>query len=254
MELKITNLKKSYTNSKKQELVVLDNFNLDVAKGDRLCVIGGSGIGKTTLLRCIAGLTNFDAGDIIFENNTSIKDKTSKEYLKKVGFIFQNYNLFTNKTVLQNITLPLTMVHKIDKETAKQKARELLEKFNLADKENAYPNHLSGGQKQRVAIARALAIEPKILLVDEPAAALDPKNVNNLVEIINNKIGKEITIIIVTHSIEFVKRVAKTVAFIHDGKIEEIGTKDILTKPKSKALKEFLLHGQDEEVEIDIVL
>jgi len=226
--VKISNLSKSY-----KDLIVLKDFELEVAKGDRLCVIGGSGSGKTTLLRIIAGLAKFDTGDITFENNVTLKD---------IGFVFQNYNLFTNKTVLQNITLPLVMVRKIDKETAVQTARALLEKLNLADKENAYPNHLSGGQKQRVAIARALAIQPKILLVDEPAAALDPQNVNNLVDIINNKIDKDITIIIVTHSIEFVKRVAKTVAFIHNGKIEEIGcAKAILKTPKSNALKGFLV-------------
>jgi len=224
--MKIKNLKKSY-----KELVVLENFNLVVSKGDRLCIVGNSGIGKTTILKCIAGLTNYDAGEISFANNVT---------LKNVGFVFQNYNLFINKTVLQNIVLPLTVVHKISKEVAKQKARELLEMLNLSDKENIYPNHLSGGQKQRVAIARALAINPKILLFDEPAAALDPRNVNNLVDIINNKIDKDITVIIVTHSIEFAKKVANTVAFIHNGKIEEMGSTDVLSNPKSDAFKEFL--------------
>ncbi len=200
--LEVKNISKSYKNKK-----VLDNFSLDVKKGEIISIIGPSGAGKSTLLRCINGLETLEKGEIIINNKVS-KKKISKQANLEIGLIFQDYNLFPQYTVLQNITLPLTRVLRKSKTEAVSQARIILTKLYLQDKENSYPYELSGGEKQRVAIARAIATNPKILCLDEPTSALDPKLVKQIYNIIKNLANQGKAILIVTHDIEFAERIS----------------------------------------------
>ena len=200
--LEVKNISKSYKNKK-----VLDNFSLDVKKGEIISIIGPSGAGKSTLLRCINGLETLEKGEIIINNKVS-KKKISKQANLEIGLIFQDYNLFPQYTVLQNITLPLTRVLRKSKTEAVSQARIILTKLFLQDKENSYPYELSGGEKQRVAIARAIATNPKILCLDEPTSALDPKLVKQIYNIIKNLANQGKAILIVTHDIEFAERIS----------------------------------------------
>ncbi len=200
--LEVKNISKSYKNKK-----VLDNFSLDVKKGEIISIIGPSGAGKSTLLRCINGLETLEKGEIIINNKVS-KKKISKQANLEIGLIFQDYNLFPQYTVLQNITLPLTRVLRKSKTEAVSQAIIILTKLFLQDKENSYPYELSGGEKQRVAIARAIATNPKILCLDEPTSALDPKLVKQIYNIIKNLANQGKAILIVTHDIEFAERIS----------------------------------------------
>ena len=191
MILQVKNLKKSFGSNK-----VIDNLDLNVSKGEIISIIGPSGRGKSTLLRCIIGLEDFDSGEIICDR-------------KKMGMVFQNFNLFQNKTVLQNIIEPLILVDKIKKDLAIQKAMNLLKRVGLEDKYNSYPKYLSGGQQQRVAIARALAKNPDILLFDEPTSALDPYMTSEVLKVIEElRINYNITMIIVSHEMDFVNKIS----------------------------------------------
>lgn len=200
--LEVKNISKSYKNKK-----VLDNFSLDVKKGEIISIIGPSGAGKSTLLRCINGLETLEKGEIIIDNKVS-KKQISKQANLEIGLIFQDYNLFPQYTVLQNITLPLTMILRKSKTEAVSQARTILTKLSLQDKESSYPYELSGGEKQRVAIARAIATNPKILCLDEPTSALDPKLVKQIYNIIKNLANQGKAILIVTHDIEFAERIS----------------------------------------------
>lgn len=200
--LEVKNISKSYKNKK-----VLDNFSLDVKKGEIISIIGPSGAGKSTLLRCINGLETLEKGKIIINNKVN-KKNISKQANLEIGLIFQDYNLFPQYTVLQNITLPLTKILRKSKTEAVSQARTILTKLYLQDKENSYPYELSGGEKQRVAIARAIATNPKILCLDEPTSALDPKLVKQIYNIIKALASQGKAILIVTHDIEFAEKIS----------------------------------------------
>lgn len=200
--LEVKNISKSYKNKK-----VLDNFSLDVKKGEIISIIGPSGAGKSTLLRCINGLETLEKGKIIINNKVN-KKNISKQANLEIGLIFQDYNLFPQYTVLQNITLPLTKILRKSKAEAVSQAKTILAKLSLQDKENSYPYELSGGEKQRVAIARAIATNPKILCLDEPTSALDPKLVKQIYNIIKDLASQGKAILIVTHDIEFAEKIS----------------------------------------------
>ncbi len=200
--LEVKNVSKSYNNKK-----VLDNFSLAVKKGEIISIIGPSGAGKSTLLRCINGLETLEKGKIIINNKVN-KKNISKQANLEIGLIFQDYNLFPQYTVLQNITLPLTKILRKSKAEAVSQAKTILAKLSLQDKENSYPYELSGGEKQRVAIARAIATNPKILCLDEPTSALIPKLVKQIYNIIKDLASQGKAILIVTHDIEFAEKIS----------------------------------------------
>ena len=200
--LEVKNVSKSYNNKK-----VLDNFSLAVKKGEIISIIGPSGAGKSTLLRCINGLETLEKGKIIINNKVN-KKNISKQANLEIGLIFQDYNLFPQYTVLQNITLPLTKILRKSKAEAVSQAKTILAKLSLQDKENSYPYELSGGEKQRVAIARAIATNPKILCLDEPTSALNPKLVKQIYNIIKDLASQGKAILIVTHDIEFAEKIS----------------------------------------------
>lgn len=203
--LEIKEISKSFNKIK-----ILDNFSLNVAEGEIVSIIGPSGIGKSTLLRCINGLEKIDSGEIII-NNSKIKNKISKQSNLDVGLVFQDYNLFPQYSVIQNITLTLTKVLKIKKQQAIERAKELLSQMDLLDKINSYPYELSGGEKQRLAIARTLATNPKVICFDEPTSALDPKLVKQVFKIIKELANKGKAILIVTHDIKFANDISNRV-------------------------------------------
>lgn len=191
MAIQVKNLNKSFG-----ENSVFNNLNLEIKKGEIVSIIGPSGKGKSTFLRCLIGLEEFSSGEIVCNR-------------KKMGMVFQNFNLFPNKTVLKNITEPLILVDKIEKSIAIKKAKSLLERVGLSDKENTYPKYLSGGQKQRVAIARALAKDPEVLLFDEPTSALDPFMTAEVLKVIEElKDSRDMTMVIVSHEMDFVNKIS----------------------------------------------
>lgn len=236
MKLKIENLTKIY-----DDTVILDNICLNLDNINSLVIIGPSGGGKSTLIRILAGLEIPNSGNI-FINNEKIdfNDIYLHEYRKKIGLVFQAYNLFPHLTALENITLPLEKVHHISKENALKKAIYFLEKFGLKNHYSKKPMQLSGGQQQRVAIARALALDTKFLILDEPTSALDPALTTDILDIILQlkKEGKEL--ILVTHSMNFAKEIADKIIFISNGKVIEEGSKEIIETPKTDTLKDFL--------------
>ena len=209
--LEIKEISKSFNKIK-----ILDKFSLNVEEGEIVSIIGPSGIGKSTLLRCINGLEKVDSGEIII-NNSKIKNKISKQSNLDVGLVFQDYNLFPQYSVIKNITLTLTKVLKMKKQEAIEKAKELLIQMDLLDKINSYPYELSGGEKQRLAIARTLATNPKIICFDEPTSALDPKLVKQVFKIIKKLANKGKAILIVTHDIKFANDISNRVIEIKKG-------------------------------------
>lgn len=200
--LEINKLNKSFNNKN-----ILNNFSMNVKNGEIVSIIGPSGIGKSTLLRCINGLEKIDSGEIII-NKRCLKNKMPKEINLNVGLIFQDYNLFPQYTVIQNIMLPLIKVLKLKKEEAILIAKDLIKQLKLEGKEKSYPFELSGGEKQRVAIARTIAVNPKVICFDEPTSALDPELVNQVFSIIKELAQKNKAIIIVTHEITFAEKIS----------------------------------------------
>ena len=222
-------------------LEVIKGIDLEIDKGDILVIIGPSGSGKSTVLRCMNLLEEPTSGQIIFEGQDILKNlKTIDKTREKIGMVFQNFNLFPNKTILDNITLATMKVKGKTKEEAEKKAKELLERVGLLDKIDAYPVQLSGGQQQRIAIARALAMEPDMMLFDEPTSALDPEMVKEVLDVIKELADEGMTMAIVTHEMGFAKEVADRVIFVDEGKIVEDGSpKEVFNNPKSDRAKDF---------------
>lgn len=238
--IKIENLHKSFG-----ELEVLKGIDLEIDKGEIVAIIGSSGTGKSTLLRCMNYLETPDLGKITIGNITVEAPKASKKEIQELrkhsAMIFQNYNLFANKDVLHNVMEPLISAQKMKKDDAKKIALEYLEKVGMSDKLTQYPATLSGGQQQRVAIARSMATRPNVLLFDEPTSALDPEWVQEVLEVIRKLAKEHHTMLIVTHEMQFAKEVADRVIFMEAGKIVEDGTpKQVLENPKQERTREFL--------------
>lgn len=240
--IKISNVSKEY-NTPYGKITALKNINLSIEKGDIFGIIGFSGAGKSTLIRCINRLEEPDSGNIIIDNLdiTTLSKKELNKSRKKIGMIFQQFNLLDSRTVFENIAFPL-QIDRVPKRKIKERVEEILDLVDLSDKKNAYPSQLSGGQKQRVGIARALANKPDILLSDEATSALDPLTTFSILELlkdINKKLN--ITIILITHELEVIRYICKNTAVIENGIITEIGkTDELFINPKSNTLKKFL--------------
>lgn len=235
--IKVNQLNKSFG-----DLHVLKNIDMTVFESDVVCLIGSSGSGKSTLLRCLNFLERKDSGSItIGGKEVDPKNDNLNNIREKVGMVFQHFNLFPHKTVLENIIEAPVMVKGIDKNKAISKAKQLLEKVGLEDKADVYPNKLSGGQKQRVAIARALAMEPDIMLFDEPTSALDPELVGEVLTTMKELAQEGMTMVVVTHEMGFAREVADWIVYMHDGEIIERGDPDqFFNHPKEERTKEFL--------------
>jgi ABC-type polar amino acid transport system ATPase subunit len=226
-------------------LNVLNGVNLSVHKGDVIAILGPSGSGKTTLLRCINFLETADQGTMVFDEKeydlASMHKNDIRDIRKKTGFVFQNYNLFANKTALQNVMLGLTSARKMDKKQAEKIGLEMLRKVGMEDRALHYPSQLSGGQQQRVAIARALATNPEIIYFDEPTSALDPELIGEVLNVMRELANEGMTMIVVTHEMSFAKEVSNHVIFMEGGKIIEQGTsKEFFENPKQERTREFL--------------
>lgn len=226
-------------------LNVLNGVNLSVHKGDVIAILGPSGSGKTTLLRCINFLETADQGTMVFDEKeydlASMHKNDIRDIRKKTGFVFQNYNLFANKTALQNVMLGLTSARKMDKKQAEKIGLEMLRKVGMEDRASHYPSQLSGGQQQRVAIARALATNPEIIYFDEPTSALDPELIGEVLNVMRELANEGMTMIVVTHEMSFAKEVSNHVIFMEGGKIIEQGTsKEFFENPKQERTREFL--------------
>lgn len=235
--LEIIDLHKNY---EKQE--VLKGISTNVNRGDVIAVIGPSGCGKSTFLRSLNLLEVPTKGQILFEGTDLTDKKTNINVVRqKIGMVFQQFNLFPNMTIKDNIMLAPVKLGIISKEEASQKADELLERIGLGDKAQAYPMQLSGGQKQRIAIVRSLAMNPDVILFDEPTSALDPEMVGEVLSVMKELARSGMTMVVVTHEMGFAREVANRVMFINEGVIAEEGTPDeIFSNPKSERLKEFL--------------
>ena len=223
-------------------LTVFDGLRETICKGDVVVIIGPSGGGKSTFIRCLNLLEQTTAGKIYFEGeDITAKGFDVNKHRQKVGMVFQQFNLFNNLTVLENITISLTKVKKQSEEESKEKAIKLLKRVGLEDKANAYPSQLSGGQKQRIAIVRALAMEPDVLLFDEPTSALDPEMVGEVLKVISDLARDGITMVVVTHEMGFARKVGTRVLFMDGGQIAEQGTpEEIFEYPQNARTKEFL--------------
>jgi ABC transporter related len=235
--IKIKNLKKSYG-----KLEVLKGINTEIREGEVISIIGPSGSGKSTFLRCINRLEEPTSGEI-FIHGTNIlqKNVNINKIRENVGMVFQHFNLYPHKTVLENIILGPVKLKKISKAEAEEKAIELLKKVGLEDKKDVYPNKLSGGQKQRVAIARALAMDPQIMLFDEPTSALDPEMIGEVLIVMKELAQAGMTMIVVTHEMGFARNVANRVFFMDGGYIlEDAAPSEVFENPKNDRTKEFL--------------
>ncbi len=243
--IEVKNLKKYYNDG---AVKALDGVSLDIFKGDVVVVIGPSGSGKSTLLRSLNLLEQPTSGEVIFEGVDITKKRGADGkkldldlYRQKMGMVFQHFNLFPHKTVLENMTIAPVLVKKADKAEAQAKAMELLRRVGLEDRAGAYPAQLSGGQKQRVAIVRALAMEPDVMLFDEPTSALDPEMVGEVLDVMKKLAADGMTMVVVTHEMGFAREVGNRVVFMDAGQIVEQGTpEEIFEHPQSPRLQDFL--------------
>lgn len=224
-------------------LEALRDINLEIDEGEIVCLIGPSGSGKSTLCRCIHGLEKADQGSIYLDDEKMDPKNTAKYYeqRKKMGFVFQHFNLFNNKTVLENCMLAQTTVAGRSKEEAEKTAMELLTRVGLADKRDEYPSKLSGGQKQRVAIARALCMNPEVMLFDEPTSALDPEMIKEVLDVMKDLGAQGMTMVVVTHEMNFARKVADRVIFLDGGEIVEIAkSEEFFSDPQTDRAQNFL--------------
>lgn len=223
-------------------LHVLKDINLDVDRGQVVVVLGPSGSGKSTLCRTINRLETIDSGTIAIDGATLPSEGRKLAQLRSdVGMVFQSFNLFAHKTILENVTLAPIKVRKVGKDEAREKALALLERVGVANQADKYPAQLSGGQQQRVAIARSLAMDPKVILFDEPTSALDPEMVNEVLAVMTSLAAEGMTMVVVTHEMGFARRAAHRVVFMADGSIVEDATPDdFFTSPRSERAKDFL--------------
>jgi polar amino acid transport system ATP-binding protein len=235
--IKITNLHKSFGKNE-----VLKGIDAHIKKGEVVVIIGPSGSGKSTFLRCLNLLETPTDGKVIFEGNDITDKKVNIDKLREnMGMVFQGFNLFPHKKVIDNITLAPIKVKKIEPKIAKEKAKDLLDMVGLKDKAETYPSSLSGGQKQRIAIARALAMEPDVMLFDEPTSALDPEMVGEVLNVMKKLANKGMTMVVVTHEMGFAREVGDRIFFMDEGKILEEGTPvEIFNHPKNERTKDFL--------------
>jgi L-cystine transport system ATP-binding protein len=238
--LEVKDLHKSFGTNQ-----VLKGIDFSVNEGEVIAVIGSSGSGKTTMLRCLAFLEKADKGTFTFDDFTKDITKVTKKEIKdlrmKMGFVFQSFNLFRNKIALENVMEGLVVARKMPKADAKKISLEMLQRVGMLERQNYYPDQLSGGQQQRVAIARALAANPEIILFDEPTSALDPELTGEVLEVMVKLAKEGTTMVVVTHEMEFARQVADKVIFMEGGVIVEAGTaEEVLTNPKSEKTRHFL--------------
>ena len=222
--------------------LVLNGINAHIAPGEKVVIIGPSGSGKSTFLRCL-NLMEYPSGGTITFDGTDITDPRTdiNQVRRKMGMVFQHFNLFPNMTILKNITLAPVRAGLMSKDAAAEMAMQLLRRVGLEEKALAYPAQLSGGQKQRIAIVRALAMNPKVILFDEPTSALDPEMVGEVLEVMKELANEGMTMVVVTHEMGFAREVGNRVLFMDEGKIVEQGTPDeIFNRPKHPRLQEFL--------------
>ena len=240
MMLEIRDVKKSFDGQ-----TVLDGISLDVEKGDVVAILGPSGSGKTTFLRCLNYLETADSGTLVFDGERFDLHSTEKKDIarlrRKTAFVFQNYNLFLNRNVLQNVTLGLTSGMGMEKKQAEARALEMLEKVGMAEKIRSYPSQLSGGQQQRVAIARAMATDPEIIYFDEPTSALDPELIGEVLSVMRRLAEDGMTMLVVTHEMDFARNVSSKVMFMEGGKVVETApSKQFFEQPAEERAREFI--------------
>ena len=237
IQLRVSGLKKKFGND-----IILNGIDLEVHKGEVVVVLGPSGCGKSTLLRCMNGLETPTEGKIFLDGEeiTALSKNITRQR-QKIGMVFQSYDLFPHKNILDNITLAPVKVQKRPKAEVEQDAQRLLQRVGLWEKRNAYPRELSGGQKQRVAIVRALCMNPEVMLFDEVTAALDPEMVREVLDVMLELAGQGMTMVIVTHEMQFARAIADRILFLDDGVIaEEAPPEQFFTNPQTKRAKEFL--------------
>ena len=238
--LEVRNVHKSF-----EGVEILKGIDLTVDKGDVVAILGPSGSGKTTFLRCINFLERADAGEMVFDGETfdlaAVRRRDVARIRRKTAFVFQNYNLFLNKTVLDNVTLGLTAVRNLPRAEATDRAMDALIRVGMADKVQSYPSQLSGGQQQRVAIARVLATEPEIIYFDEPTSALDPELIGEVLSVMRKLAEEGMTMLVVTHEMEFARSVSGKVLFMEGGQvIESAPTADFFANPQQPRSREFI--------------